>query len=693
MTYPILTLLATFALMLAMALTLILKPKELRKFNSCAVVFAGFVGLIFYGLGYGTGIHSAGEMFIVAIQAVSDTISMFKGSDSYSSLMSSAPWFAERAWMQVFYWLAVLSAMYFTAAVVLGALGKRFIRFLRGKVIGWRREIVVFYPNNATQLKLAEKICKDNDIYPVFIGECQSDKMQEKIDNLGGIVWEDDQVDPEGQWLKKLGVDKTEQKVIKLFASGENDSKTKSFLEKVLKGMDHKDVNYMNVTMTVICEDEQEFSFLTGRQKDGYYLQADICSYKNMTAKMLVKTVAPWDLVTFDENGEANNAFSAMILGFGQVGQSVLCEFIRNSQFVGKKTKIQVIDKNYRDKAGAFLSIHKEMLAHYEIEFLEMDAFSESFFKLLHESRESINYIAICMGEDAKNQEVASQIRFFRNRKNSNYRKDMVIATCTKREIIFYDQPDLTISIPDPTDLWEGTLDAGAKEIHKVYVKGKAKSLYPNDLKKQEAFYEASWYENDYSNRLSCDASATFIPAMYKAAGIDAKEKNPKKVMTKILNENELLLEKLSQMEHIRWNAFSYSMGVVPMPMEEFKKRVDEALATIEEDVNSLEKEAFSLEEGEEALNRIQKACKYVRKELDPNGFGGLHTCLVDWDALDERWDVYYPLASTVAKAEYFYALLKWKAAGENTEKPKMEVLSDFKQLDINNIKNLMEEN
>lgn len=693
MTSPFLTLLVTIAMMLAMAMTLILKPKALRRFNGAAIFFAGIVGLLFYGFGYGTEIHSLVDLLIAAIHAVKDTISMFTGGDSYSSLVSSAPWFAENMWLQVLYWFAVLAAMYFTAAVVLGALGKRFLRFLRSLVIRYRKEIVVFYPTSDKQVALAAEISRDNNITPLFIGECGSDKLQDKIDNIAGVVWEDDVVSADGKWLEKLGLCKDEKKEIKLFAAGESDSKTKKFLKKVLTGMEKKGLTSMRVTMTVLCDDEQEFTFLTGKQKDGYYLQADICSYKNMTAKMLTKAVAPWECVEFKENGEVSDAFSAMIIGFGQVGQSVLCELVRNSQFVGKKTKLQVVDKNYKEKAGAFLSIYKEMLAYYDVEFLEVDVFSEEFFNLLAEEKSSHAYVALCMGDDEKNQEAASQIRFFRNRKNGNFRRDMVIATCSKNEIIFYDEQDRTIAIPDPQDLWAGTLDDEAKEIHKVYVKGKAKALYPDDPKKQADFYKASWYENDYSSRLSCDASATFIPAMYKAAGIAADEKHPKRSLTALFKEKPELLETLSQMEHLRWNAFSYSMGVTPMPLSEFENRVKKAMDDIREDVEKLEKGNVSASEGKASIDHIHAACKYVRKELDADGFGGVHVCITDWDVLDESWAIYEPLASTLARAEYAYALLCWKENGGQGQKPELEKLSEFKQLDINNVMNLMDEN
>lgn len=692
MNYSILTLLATSALMLAMMLTLILKPKMLRKFNGFAVCFAGIVGLIFYGLGYGTEIHSFSEIFIVAIQAVDDTISMFTGKDAYSSLLSSAPWFANHMWMQVFYWLAVLAAMYFTAAVVLGALGKRFLRFLRGCIITWRKQIVLFYNITDDQLNLAKKICEKGSVYPVFIGDCKTDKVQEKLDEIAAIVWDEDFITEDGKWLAKLGLSKDSAKTITLFAAGNTDAQTRKFLRKTIKALDNLSLSSRVLTITVLCDDEQEFAFLTERQKDGLYLSADICSYKNLAAKVLVKNVPPWDLVSFDEKGVAKDNFHAMIIGFGQVGQSVLCELLRNSQFIGQKTRIQVIDNKYKEKAGAFLAIYESMLTSYDIEFVELDAFSAEFFKLLYKERNTLDYTVICMGDDEKNQEAASQIRFFHNRKNMDFRKDMVIASCSKKEVLFYDNPDLSIRIPDAKALWSGTLAKDAKAIHRVYMTAKAQALFPGQPEKQQRFYEDSWYENSYSSRLSCDASATFIPAMYKAAGIDPDDNDRKMKMQQALDSCPALLENLSQMEHLRWNAFSYSMGVAPMPIDEFKARVERALIDIHDDAAALalmnvDKPA----ENQTALDRIHWACRYVRKELEDDGFGGIHVCLTDWDTLDVAWEIYRPLAEAVAKAEHDYALTFWTASGKKTAEPQREILSTFKQLDTNNICDLME--
>lgn len=692
MNYSILTLLATAALMLAMMLTLILKPKMLRKFNGGAVCFAGIVGLIFYGLGYGSDIHSFSELFIVAIKAVDDTISMFTGKDSYSDLLSSAPWFANHMWMQVFYWLAVLAAMYFTAAVVLGALGKRFLRFLRGCIITWRKQIVLFYNITDDQLDLAKSICEKGSIYPVFIGNCKSETMQDKLDDIAAITWDEDFITEDGKWLSKLGLSKDSSKRISIFTAGETDAQTRKFLRKTIKAMEELSLSSKSLTITVLCDDEQEFAFLTARQKDGLYLSADICSYKNMAAKALVKNVPPWNLVTFDENGMAKDGFHAMVIGFGQVGQSVLCELLRNSQFIGQKTRIQIVDNKYKEKAGAFLAVYESMLAAYDIEFVELDAFSEAFFKFLYKERNTLDYTVICMGDDDKNQEAASQIRFFHNRKNMDFNKNMIIASCSKKEVLFYDNPDLSIRIPDAKALWDGTLAEDAKAIHRVYMAGKAQSLYPGQPEKQNRFYEDTWYENAYSSRLSCDASATFIPAMYKAAGIDPDDNDRRRKMQQALDSRPALLENLSQMEHLRWNAFSYSMGVVPMPIDIFKARVEKALIEIKEDASSLAlMDTSKSEEKQAALDRIHSACRYVRKELEEDGFGGIHICLTDWDTLDTTWQIYKPLAESVAKAEYDFAMAEWSAGSRKTAEPQPEIISDFKQLDTNNICDLME--
>ncbi len=673
-------------------MTLIFKPAELRKLNGCVLFFAGMVGLLFYGLGYGAQIHSVGEMFIVAIQAVSATISMFKGENSYSTLLTRAPWFAENMWMQVLYWLAVLSAMYFTAALILGTLGKRFLRFLRRCAIGWRKDITLFYPTNEKQIELAENICENHDVYPVFIGECEQGDLQERIENIGGVIWENDMIRENGKWLDRLGVGKDKKKAIKLFVAGENDLDTKKFLKKVIDGMENTRTSSANVTMMVLCEDEQEFVFLTEEKKDDYYLQADLCPYKTMAAKVLTKAISPWEYVTFNENGEAVNGFHAMILGFGQVGQSILCELLRNSQFVGKETKIQVVDKNYKEKAGAFLSIYKEMIADYDIEFVEMDVFSQEFFEYLEKESKTLNSISICMGESKRNQEAASQIRFFKNRICGQGGTNMAIATCTKKEIIFYDDKNATISIPNAENLWDGTMDDGAKGIHKIYMKNKAQAKFPNDIKKQEDYYKATWYKNSYSDRLSCDASAMFIPAMYRAAGIAADDPDPKRTMANKLKKNPVLLENLSKMEHQRWNAYSYTRGVTPMSLDECKVRVDKALAQIKGDMDKLKNTEMTLVEAKKLLGNIKDAAKYTRKQLEPGGFGGIHVCLSDWDVLEKSWIIYEPLASAIAEAEHAVALIKWKEQGEKGPKPEVEVLSDFRQLDRNNVINLMDE-
>ena len=121
---------------------------------------------------------------------------------------------------------------------------------------------------------------------------------------------------------------------------------------------------------------------------------------------------------------------------------------------------------------------------------------------------------------------------------------------------------------------------------------------------------EEDWAACDYFSRLSCRASADYLPAFLKAAGLEAEE-----VREKGWPDDPELLENLSETEHLRWCAFHFCMGYQPMPEEVFADRAAQ----------------YRREKEEQGAPLIRVGKDSVKK---------LHACLIPWeelDALDEK--------------------------------------------------------
>ena len=111
---------------------------------------------------------------------------------------------------------------------------------------------------------------------------------------------------------------------------------------------------------------------------------------------------------------------------------------------------------------------------------------------------------------------------------------------------------------------------------------------------------EKLWHETDYFSRESCRASADFIPAMLEMAHITEDEAKDSEIFEAKLHTSGLL-ENLAIAEHLRWNAFHYAMGFIPMSFEEVTNRYNQGIKPFQKDMSQLK-----------------------------------HACLVGWDELDD---------------------------------------------------------
>nr|MCR4722832.1 hypothetical protein [Eubacteriales bacterium] len=144
-------------------------------------------------------------------------------------------------------------------------------------------------------------------------------------------------------------------------------------------------------------------------------------------------------------------------------------------------------------------------------------------------------------------------------------------------------------------------------------------------------------------------------------------------------------LEKLASLEHLRWNAFEYSMGVTPLGEQEYLEGIKEA-GRLADEAKALYEQASSAEEtadeANSAFERARARFATVRKNIPSYGVGGKHVCLTSFDDLGRLWEEYRPL---VEKYNRLIGMYNTANAGR---KPKLAEtsLTDFIQQDIKNV-------
>jgi hypothetical protein len=301
--------------------------------------------------------------------------------------------------------------------------------------------------------------------------------------------------------------------------------------------------------------------------------------------------------------GVAARNFNVMVLGFGLVGQRALLKLIMNGQFVGSRMQAVVIDREMEHLEEHFRYCYPAIDLCCDIKFENADVRDKDFFRLLNsESVDDIDYIVIALGDDGESKRMATDIRL-------HYRRGGVgnipfIAVFEKDgSVPDVEQDDKTFTFGCLDSVYTDAIiirdeaNRMARAIHRVY----------GD--------DPPWDRLDWVLHESNRASADFIPAMLKLAGLDEGGARGKEAL---VEKGDPLAEVLAQTEHLRWMAFHAAMGFRPISIGEMVSR-------------------FEGYKGEDAKARLN----YCRRDSKAR----LQVTLVDWDELDEVSEAYRELA------------------------------------------------
>ena len=713
--YPPLAFLFATAVFLAVIVTLALRQSTANKIITVSVIVSAVIALGFYGFGYGMSATTPTESFIAGCRAMFSTTFMFVGRENYSELVRTAPWFAENGWLQILFWVVHMAAMYATASTILSTIGARLLRQLRTLTLPLGR-VCMLYGDNEASLAAARTL-SEQGYRPLIISESDPIDIVGRADVAGRVVWNEERVREDGRWLSRLGI-RSGRHTLELICFNKDDRQLKDFLMRVIDALKAQRIMAAQVHVSVICQSEANFDFLSRIQiEPGKHLAADIYTKPYLAAMRLMREAGPYQTMRFDQMGTADGDFSAMIVGFGGVGQNVLRLLVRNGQFNGSRFSATVVDRDLNACTGAFTSLYADLIRRYQITFAEMDARSEAFVKLLDGISPRLRYIVVCTGSEAIDRQIANQICTYRMCHASRFLPDMVIAMCdleqvtlcggkARRDVIREGQResgrenDVTVPVVQVGDLLEGEPDRIARAVNAIYWKPTALNRYPDDPDARAAFYRNNWYSIDNISRMSSRAMAAAVPAMLAAAGVKEGDAAGLARCRERLGSDPAFRLSLSQMEHLRWNAFESSIGILQMPAEEFQRRIAEAeaaaeqalevLAPLKDRLGGAEADAEGLkQEAEKAYGDFRTVFGRVRKQIPTFGVGGLHVCLTGWEELDALWAQYAPLDALARRIEGLRTQILCLAPGMPGV-PELPAAQDFQQLDTNNVEGIL---
>ena len=582
----LLVMLLTLISFLAMILLLAAQPRFAGRITRTFIVAAGIGGVFFYGYGFAV---TTGHLGLATIRALLAVCGMYVGKMDLSSI-SAAP-LMQHSFMQLLFWIVHLLALYATASAAITTVGAEALRKLR-LWLARRGTLHLIYGVSDETLALSRELLRQKLGAVVFVDAKANSGKASAIAKAGCVLRSDSsalQADP--AFLRSVGAHR-KNRSIHVYALEALGTDNLRYAELLLKSLQENAVCADQTSLVIRAGENSEASSLQALDTRYGYGAVTVIQEATLAARTLIHHYPPCAYLEFDESGRASQDFEALVIGFGQVGQSVLRYLIMNGQFEGSHFRAAVFAPNCHAVMGHFSRSYPQVLKAYDIRTYAFDARSEQFYDYLTERAAGLKYITVCTGSEAMNLEIAEDLQDYLHNENLN----IPIFLCSHRGVRHFNgasREEVFHSLYRPEVISLEELDAWAMLVN---------SHYQNDPAKAP---ETHWRCCDYFSRMSCRAAADFIPAMLRIAGTTREQ-----VRQKGWDLTDAQLETMGRTEHLRWCAFHYCMGFSPMTREEYEER--------------------------EALYLQQTAAGQKPLRIGKNLSGRTHACLIGWQELEE---------------------------------------------------------
>lgn len=571
----------------AMILNLAAKPKFTQGLIGACTLISALGGLVLYGIGYS---YTLADPFLQIVRTVLTVCRMFAGMNEFAAV-SAAPLFAHRVW-QVVFWLVHLMAFYATASATISTLGAAALKRLKFWLQRYGKSVIIYGVSENT-VEFGRSLMANGVHNIIYVGSKPDATCEAAINAAGALVRSDiSALNPDRKFLKSLGSEKGSPELT-LYALDTNVNQNLSYASALLRALEQSGVDTTHVKLVMRSSDDSvECGLTRSKERYGY---GDVKNFTDvsLSARLLMQSMPPCDKMAFRDDCSALGDFDAVIVGFGKTGQSVLRYLTRNAQFAGSHFCVSVFSPSYENEIGHFCSSYSGLMENYDIQFQNVDARSRGFYDYLRSRLATLRYVVVCTGNQARDNEIASEISASLAQINCN----AAVCQCSAKAVSWCVRPGEPFqyrTVYDANVLGSDACDRMAMMLNYSYVNDK-------DVSPQQA-----WADCDYFSRESSRASADFIRAFLRITGTTEETLDAESWQAK----SPAQLENLGITEHLRWCAFHYSMGFVPMPEEVLHARGKQYRSELEE-------------KGRSTLR--------ITKDLPHR----MHACLCTWEKLE----------------------------------------------------------
>ena len=573
------------AFILAVLLTMTLKPSFYSKLVVVCMVISVLGGLYFYGFGYYEVSHS---LPLTALRTPVFVFRMFMGINELTAISDTRP--VSTAVGIVCFWLVHLLAFFSVASAAMNTLGAEALRQLR-LLLSRRGDLTLIYGISDRSIALGRECLATGKSSVVFIAENASPAAVTDLNSMGmSAIIGPAAVACDDRAMRRLHLG---SRTLTVYAIGEDADEDLFFALRMKDSLERLGIPARNTRVTLPGAEDIITSMLQVSPEQYGFGYVNVYDVSDLTARALIRLCPPWEAVSFAPDGMAQEDYECVVVGFGSHGQAALKQLVMNAQFAGSRFTATVFSKSYSQEAGYLKADSPELLNSYDIRVVEADAKSSQFYTFIQQRLDTLKLIAVCTGDEEKNREISDSLMLFLQRRGA---ENICVVRCGDTGARYQERvgsPILTMDIFTRAFLSAEDADRNAILLNSVYD--------PSPKSDWE-----KWVACDSFSKMSSRASAEFLPAFIRAAGSSREE-----MLAGNWHPSAELLENLGRTEHLRWNAFHFANGYRTMTEAEF-------------DANAAE------------WRRCREAGLPCGVRISKDTGRRTHACLIPWEKLDE---------------------------------------------------------
>ncbi|MBQ3663960.1 MAG: hypothetical protein II914_07495 [Clostridia bacterium] len=572
------------AIILAVLLTMTLKPALFSKLVVVSMIITVVGGLFYYGIGY---YEVSGNLLLTTIRTPVFIFRMFVGVNELATI--SGTWPVSGTAGLVGFWLIHTLAFFSTASAAMKTLGAEALRHL-SFLLSRRGDLTLIYGINDRSIALGQECLATGKSSVVFISDNASNITVNDLNAMGmSALIGPSAVACDDRTIRRLHLG---NRTLTVYAIDADSDRDLFFAMRLKESLEQLGIPAENTRVTLPGAEDIITSMLQVSQEQYGFGYVSVYDSSDLTARALIRLCPPWESVSFDGDGMAMEDYECVIVGFGSHGQAALKQLVMNAQFSGSCFRATVFSPSYSAEAGYIKADSPELLNKYEIRSVQADARSSDFYDFIQQRLSSLKLIAVCTGDDENNREISDNLMLYLQRRGA---ENIAVVRCGDTGVYYQERvgsPILTMGIYSQAFLSAENADRNAIIINSVYDTS------------EKCDWE-KWVACDSFSKMSSRASAEFLPAFIRASGSSREE-----MLEGNWHPSEKMLENLGKTEHLRWNAFHFANGYRTMSDEEFEANAAEWRRCQEEGIPPT-----------------------VRIARDTAA--RTHACLISWDELD----------------------------------------------------------